>query len=63
MDQQAIVIAAHHSVLRMIAALAKEGLRTDGAHHKQYFLEKILEVADPDLLEQIQGSFDPGIPS
>lgn len=63
MDQQANVIAAQQSALRMIATLAKEGLQTDGSHHKQYFLEKIMEIANPDLLEQIQGSFDPGIPS
>ncbi|CDQ10671.1 protein of unknown function [Acidithiobacillus ferrivorans] len=63
MDQQTNIIAAHQSALRMIATLTKEGLKTDGAHHKQYFLEKILEVADPALLERIQGAFDPGIPS
>jgi hypothetical protein len=63
MGQQENIIAAHQSALRMISALAKNGLQTDGAHHKQYLLEKIMEVADPVLLEQMQadGAFDPGI--
>lgn len=63
MDQQANIIAAYQSAMRMIAILANEGMATDSAHHKQYFLEKILGVADPDLLERIQGASDPGIPS
>lgn len=48
-----------------IADLAQEGLKTDGVHHKQYFLEKILEIADPALLERMRTdqTFDPGIPS
>ncbi|MBU2768418.1 hypothetical protein HAP94_20125 [Acidithiobacillus ferrivorans] len=63
MGQQENIIAAHQSALRMISALAKNGLQTDGARHKQYLLEKIMEVADPALLEQMQadGAFDPGI--
>ncbi len=63
MDQQANTIAAYQSAMRMIAILANEGMTTDGAHHKQYFLEKIMAVADPDLLERIQGAFAPGIQS
>jgi hypothetical protein len=34
MGQQENIIAAHQSALRMISALAKNGLQTDGAHHK-----------------------------
>ena len=62
MDQQAHIIASYQSAMRMIAILANEGMTTDGAH-KQYFLEKILGVADPDLLERIQGAFATGIQS
>lgn len=57
-----------------LIALCLDGLYTDGAHHKQYYLEKILELLDPEeevkqgiILahakdpEETSGLWEPGI--
>ena len=64
MDQQGNIIAAHQSALRIISALVINGLQTDGPQHKQYILEKVMEIADPAMLEQMQTgrAFVPGSP-
>lgn len=35
---------APNSILEELAVLAAEGLLTDGGHHKQWYLERILHV-------------------
>ena len=35
--------------MNKIVALALEGLQTDGGHHKQWFLEQILETLHYDV--------------
>lgn len=47
-----------------IQALAYNALRTDGAHHKQWFLEQILQlVTEPKEYERVRvdSEWNPGI--
>ncbi len=39
------------TVLEEIMELAREGVQTDGAHHKQWYLEEILKRLAPLELE------------
>jgi hypothetical protein len=43
----------------IVAQLALEGLVTDGAHHKQWFLEQILETMGVENIPD----HDPGVPA
>lgn len=45
-----------------IQALAYNALRTDGAHHKQWFLEQILQlVTTPEIYERVADEWKAGI--
>lgn len=37
-----------------IIELLKEGLWTDGAHHKQWYLYEVLELIDPKIAKDIE---------
>jgi hypothetical protein len=41
-----------------MADLARDGLQTDGGHHKQWYLEQILEACG-----QPAPDHDPGVPA
>jgi hypothetical protein len=58
-------MAFHADDLINIRDLVIEGLMTDGAHHKQYYLEAILGVIlDHEEFEETKKEFEwePGIP-
>lgn len=40
-----------------MTSLLIEGLNTDGAHHKQYFLEEVLRVMVPDEFKDCKASW------
>ena len=46
------------------ANLAIDGLYIDGSHHKQYYLEQILDALNYNLLSvrDSEGEWEPGIP-
>jgi hypothetical protein len=51
--------------IKEIRALAKAGLRTDGEHHKQSYLEEILKVCGVDvekLHKDDRGEWERGVP-
>jgi hypothetical protein len=52
------------SLISELAELALEGLTTDGAHHKQWYLEKMLKLLTPNDYEKTKEEFnwDEGIP-
>ncbi|KKL78792.1 hypothetical protein LCGC14_2021330 [marine sediment metagenome] len=47
--------------LAEIMELAKDGLFTDGGHHKQWFLEEIFKLAGGEIDEEMQQEFEEGI--
>ena len=44
-------------VIPQVIELALDGLNTDGGHHKQYFLERILEIAAPGEFASLFSSY------
>jgi hypothetical protein len=52
------------NITRMVMLDAKDlilrGLRTDGAHHKQWYLEQIALLLG-HLLDPVRDGYDPGI--
>jgi hypothetical protein len=58
---------AEPDVITKIKDLSIDGLLTDGAHHKQWYLEQILTLLGVDLdrldeeLESLGGEREPGI--
>ena len=50
----------YREMLDEIKELATNGLLTDGAHHKQWFLEAILRTAGVDLEILLEGLLEDG---
>ncbi len=48
-------------VIAMIRELAKDGLYTDGGHHKQWFLEEIFKLSGGEIDQEMEGSIEEGI--
>ena len=47
--------------LSEIMEMARDGLVTDGGHHKQWYLEEIFKLAGGEITEEMQQSFEEGI--
>lgn len=54
-------------LIEKVTDLALDGLFTDGGHHKQWYLERILETLGIDLewlaeaVKSVDGEWEPGI--
>jgi hypothetical protein len=38
-----------------VIELLKDGLQTDGPHHKQWYLNEVLKLIDPDIAKDVEG--------
>ena len=37
-----------------IIELLKDGLQTDGGHHKQWYLNELLKLIDPQIAKEVE---------